>query len=223
LLISKHQLPTSPPKAVAKASTADIPKPTGGVDTPKHAEQKPTPPPDLTQKPAPSITLKEALPGYDEVTTFPSQSSSKGTFPPNPGQGSSKGSTPAGTEDKPTTSIAQLARKASFQKPKDSLNEPPVSPLPQKATPTHTPTPSISSGGQPPKSTFGAVARMNEAAARRCQKVEWMFESEGQGQFITWRAKLTLRGSIIAEGAGQSKQIAKEFAAQQALDTMGWK
>ncbi|KAG8916908.1 hypothetical protein FRC00_014257, partial [Tulasnella sp. 408] len=50
---------------------------------------------------------------------------------------------------------------------------------------TYTPPPS-----QPPLAGFVTVAKLNEQAQKRCQRLEWKFTSEGQGQYITWTAQL---------------------------------
>ncbi|KAG9042813.1 hypothetical protein FS837_010371 [Tulasnella sp. UAMH 9824] len=83
---------------------------------------------------------------------------------------------------------------------------------------TYTPPPS-----QPPLAGFVTVAKLNEQAQKRCQRLQWNFSSEGQGQYITWTAQLLVRGDLVAEGRGQSKQIAKERAAQEAIERLGWK
>ncbi|KAG8954972.1 hypothetical protein FRC04_010456 [Tulasnella sp. 424] len=76
---------------------------------------------------------------------------------------------------------------------------------------------------QPVLTGFGTVAKLNEHAQKRCQRLQWNFSSLGQGQYISWTAQLFVRGDLVAEGRGQSKQIAKELAAQNALETLGWK
>ncbi len=88
---------------------------------------------------------------------------------------------------------------------------------------------------------IGAVAKLNEIASRRGQKPEWAFESEGQGAFIQWTATLScessllsrtlvaplnclgiVRKSVVATARGASKQMAKDLAAQNAMESLGW-
>ncbi|KAG8931872.1 hypothetical protein FRC02_002007 [Tulasnella sp. 418] len=71
--------------------------------------------------------------------------------------------------------------------------------------------------------TFGTLAKLNEKARTRCVRVEWAFSSKGMGQDIQWTALCSVKGERKGIGVGQSKQVAKELAAQKALEVLKWK
>jgi dsRNA-specific ribonuclease len=50
----------------------------------------------------------------------------------------------------------------------------------------------------------------------------WDFESTGPTNSRTWKASATVDGHRVGTGQGATKQIAKEDAAKQALQTLGW-
>lgn len=56
--------------------------------------------------------------------------------------------------------------------------------LAKPSTVTYTPS------TQPVLTGFGTVAKLNEYAQKRCQRLQWNFSSQGQGQYINWMAQL---------------------------------
>lgn len=89
----------------------------------------------------------------------------------------------------------------------------------------------------PPPPTYGApplpnsppaqgaqrsLAMLNETAMQRGVKIEWNASQSGQAHSLTWVVHCLVNGMMKGEGVGPSKQKAKEIAAQQAFQAMGW-
>ncbi|KIO33858.1 hypothetical protein M407DRAFT_17459 [Tulasnella calospora MUT 4182] len=55
---------------------------------------------------------------------------------------------------------------------------------PTKGVGSSTPLPPL------PTTGFVTVAKLNEQAQKRCQRLQWTFDSQGQGQYIAWTARL---------------------------------
>ncbi|KAI9461025.1 hypothetical protein BJY52DRAFT_1261830 [Lactarius psammicola] len=109
--------------------------------------------------------------------------------------------------------------------------------------PNFSPTPSGSYSGathtNPPPPTYGApplpysppaqgvprlasLSLFNEMAMQRGLKIEWNATQSGPGHSLTWVVHCLVNGVMKGEGAGKSKQKAKEDAANQAFQAMGW-
>ncbi|KAF8481048.1 hypothetical protein DFH94DRAFT_439866 [Russula ochroleuca] len=66
------------------------------------------------------------------------------------------------------------------------------------------------------------LASFNQTAVQRGVKVEWTASQSGPGHALVWKVDCIIGGIPKGTGAGKSKQAAKEEAARQALDAMGW-
>jgi len=89
---------------------------------------------------------------------------------------------------------------------------PPASPPP--------PLPSNPLAPGAPKSAF--LSLFNQTATQRGVKVEWNAAMSGPGHSLTWTVECIVDGIMKGMGKGKSKQLAKEDAARQALQAMGW-
>jgi len=66
------------------------------------------------------------------------------------------------------------------------------------------------------------LAQFNQTAAQRGLKVEWNAAQSGPGHALTWNIDCIVNGITKGTGAGKNKQQAKEEAARQASQAMGW-
>ncbi|KAI0249494.1 SNF2 family N-terminal domain-containing protein [Lactifluus subvellereus] len=89
---------------------------------------------------------------------------------------------------------------------------PPASPPP--------PLPSNPLAPGAPKSAF--LSLFNQTAMQRGVNVEWNAVQSGPGHALTWTVECLADGIVKGSGKGKSKQLAKEDAARQALQAMGW-
>lgn len=79
----------------------------------------------------------------------------------------------------------------------------------------------------PPLPNNGSVsgqflALFNQTAIQRGVKIQWVEVQSGPGHALTWKADCIVDGIMKGSGAGKSKQQAKEEAARQAYQAMGW-
>ncbi|KAI9445350.1 hypothetical protein H4582DRAFT_1806457 [Lactarius indigo] len=66
------------------------------------------------------------------------------------------------------------------------------------------------------------LSLFNELAMQRGLRVEWNASQSGPGHSLTWVVHCLVNGVMKGEGVGKSKQKAKDDAAQQAFQAMGW-
>ncbi|KAH9996467.1 hypothetical protein BJV77DRAFT_942190 [Russula vinacea] len=66
------------------------------------------------------------------------------------------------------------------------------------------------------------LASFNQMAAQRGLQVTWNASQSGPGHALVWKVDCMIGGIPKGTGAGKSKQAAKEEAARQARDAMGW-
>ncbi|KAF8273869.1 hypothetical protein EI94DRAFT_1654128, partial [Lactarius quietus] len=67
-----------------------------------------------------------------------------------------------------------------------------------------------------------SLSLFNEMAMQRGLKIEWNASQSGPGHSLTWAVYCLVNGITKGEGVGKSKQKAKEDAANQAFQAMGW-
>lgn len=103
------------------------------------------------------------------------------------------------------------ARQSTSFPGANSANPPP----PAQGAP---PLPPPAQGGQ----RLASLSLFNEMAMQRGLKIEWNSTQSGPGHSLTWVVHCIVNGITRGEGVGKSKQKAKEDAAQQAFQAMGW-
>jgi ribonuclease-3 len=80
------------------------------------------------------------------------------------------------------------------------------------------PLPPPAQGGQ----RLASLSLFNEMAMQRGLTITWNSNQSGPGHNLTWVVHCVVNGITRGEGVGKSKQKAKEDAAQQAFQAMGW-
>ncbi|KAI9513072.1 ribonuclease III domain-containing protein [Russula earlei] len=92
------------------------------------------------------------------------------------------------------------------------------------STEAHTGNPPPPANPPPPLpdgNSFG-LATFNEKAMHRGVKVEWGATPSGPPHALTWSVECIVNGISKGTGTGKNKQQAKEMAARQAYQAMGW-
>jgi len=119
--------------------------------------------------------------------------------------------------------LAAPGNSATNPNPALSSSPPPYSSSSIAATPPNAPPPPMPAaptpGGLPP---VNALSLFNQTCSQRGILINWDSESEGPPHQPRWAVKCLVNGMLRGTGTGRSQKVAKEEAARQAFQAMGW-
>ncbi|KAF9469847.1 hypothetical protein BDZ94DRAFT_1243396 [Collybia nuda] len=122
------------------------------------------------------------------------------------------------------TYMDPLAVQSPGYQGQPAVQQPPQYPGQPAGAPPPLPTyqPSSPSNNGSPQTNLVSLALVNQTAMQRGYVVTYPAEQEGQSHQPTWTVRCCFNGQEYGRGIGRSQKIAKEEAARQAWQNIGW-